>query len=39
MITLITMHFFIDRPPLTLYSAEEDGPLEAYGLGTFLSVV
>jgi outer membrane protein assembly factor BamB len=24
---------------LTIYSAEEDGPLEAYGLGTFLAVV
>jgi hypothetical protein len=24
---------------LTLFSAEEDGPLEAYALGTFLSVV
>ena len=24
---------------LTLFCAEEDGPLEAYGLGTFLSVV
>jgi outer membrane protein assembly factor BamB len=24
---------------LTLFSAEEDGPLEAYGLGTFLSVL